>query len=179
LMHVLVEDPNRSGLSETPQRLADAWCFWLSGYEQKSEDILKQFDDGAEHYDEMIFQAGINFYSHCEHHLTPFFGVVHIGYLPNKRIVGLSKLARIVEIYARRLQVQERLTTQIASALELLEPIGVGVVVQARHLCIESRGIQKPGTITTTSALRGAIKTHEQARSEFLSFVQASSWSGK
>jgi GTP cyclohydrolase IA len=171
---------SRGGVIETPKRMAKAWAFWTSGYSLCPADVLKQFDDGAENYDAMVVQQGIPFYSHCEHHMAPFFGVVHIGYLPDKRIVGLSKLARVVNIFARRLQVQERLTTEIAQALdEGLKPLGVGVVVEARHLCIESRGVEKPGTITRTSALRGQIHNHAGARAEFLSFVNTNRWDGR
>jgi GTP cyclohydrolase IA len=171
---------DRPGIVETPDRVAKAWAFWTSGYRQCPADVLKQFKDGAERYDTMVLQQGITFYSHCEHHMAPFFGVVHIGYLPAKHIVGLSKLSRVVNIFARRLQVQERLTTDIANALQTgLSPLGVGVVVEARHLCIESRGVEKPGTITRTSALLGQLKDHQQARSEFLTFVNTNRWDGR
>ena len=166
------EDPNRDGLRETPRRMCAAWKFWTSGYEQDPKDILKAFADGAEHYNELVFQASIPVYSMCEHHLAPFFGVAHIGYLPNGRVVGLSKLARLVECFARRLQVQERLTQQIAAAmLEHLQPRGVGVVLRCRHLCIESRGVQRPGTVTHTSALLGEFRADHKLREEFLHFV--------
>jgi GTP cyclohydrolase I len=173
IMTVLGEQPHlRPGLSETPARAAKAWRFWTSGYDQKPEDVLKSFEDGAEYYDEMVVQLSIPVFSHCEHHLAPIFGVAHIGYLPHGKIVGLSKLSRVVDIFARRLQVQERLTRQIADCLQAhLQPLGVGVVLQCRHLCMESRGIQRMGTVTTTSALLGALKDHSGARSEFLALV--------
>lgn len=161
---------SRSGTEETPIRMAKALMDMTSGYDERPEDVLKTFEDGAEHYDQMVFQGSIPFYSLCEHHVVPFFGVAHIGYIPSGRIAGLSKLARLVELFAKRLQVQERLTSQIANALnENLKPVGVGVVIKARHMCMESRGVKKPGTITYTSALLGAIR--EEARGEFMHFV--------
>ncbi len=166
------ENPDRAGLRETPRRMAAAWQFWLSGYREDPASVLKCFEDGAEQYDELVFQGDVPFFSVCEHHAAPFFGLVHLGYVPDKRIVGLSKLARVVEIYARRLQVQERLVGQIADALMVhVGPKGVGVTIQARHLCLESRGIQKLGTVTTTTALRGVIKTNEQTRAEYMMLV--------
>lgn len=168
------EDPDRGGLQETPERVTKAWKFWTSGYGQNPADVLKTFDDGAEGYDELICQGNIPVYSCCEHHMAPFFGVAHIGYIPDKRIVGLSKLSRVTDIFARRLQVQERLTQQIAHSLEEhLKPKAVGVVLRCRHMCMESRGIQRSGTITYTSALLGSFKTHGDARSEFLRFVES------
>lgn len=172
MLHGMGEDPSREGLKETPNRVAKAWREWTSGYGQDPAHILKTFEDGAEKVDELVFVGNIDFYSHCEHHLAPFFGKVHIAYIPTGRVVGLSKLARLVEIYARRLQVQERMTQQIANALvDNLRPLGVAVIVRARHLCIESRGIQKPGTLTITSALLGAFKDQAPARMEFLTLV--------
>jgi GTP cyclohydrolase I len=176
LLHCLEEDERREGLNKTPDRVAKAWETWTSGYNQSPADILTTFSDGAENYDEMVFLGGIQVYSTCEHHMVPFFGVAHVGYIPNGRIVGLSKLPRLVEVFARRLTVQERICAQTADALMLhLQPVGVGVVLQCRHLCMESRGIQKPGTITVTSALRGCIKEHHGARAEFLTMVQTAS----
>lgn len=162
----------REGLRETPDRFAKAWEFLTSGYDQDPEQVLKSFEDGSERYDEMVFQGAVPVWSMCEHHMLPFWGVAHIGYIPNGKIVGLSKFSRLVDIFARRLQVQERLTAQIADALdEHLKPKGVGVVLRCRHGCMESRGIQKSGTVTFTSALRGGLKTAE-ARAEFLKFVE-------
>lgn len=166
-------DPNpaRAGLHETPERAARAWGDWVRGYDQDPFDVLKQFEDGAA--DGMVFQGMIPFYSHCEHHLAPFFGYAHIGYLPSGKIVGLSKLSRVVDIFARRLQVQERLGAQIVDTLEKgLKPLGVGVVLQARHLCMESRGVQRTGVYTITSALRGAFKNAPEVREEFMGFVR-------
>lgn len=165
-------EPDREGLRETPKRVAEAFAFWTSGYGQDPAEVLKSFEDGASNYDEMVFQGGIPVWSLCEHHMAPFFGVAHIGYLPDKKIVGLSKLHRLVEVFARRLQVQERLTTQIADALEEnLKPQGVAVVLQCRHSCMESRGVRIAGAVTQTSAIRGAIKDEPEARAEFYTFV--------
>lgn len=162
----------RPGLKETPKRWAAAMGFLTSGYGQDPGKVLKSFDDGAEHYDEMVFQGGIPLFSLCEHHVAPFFGVAHIGYIPSGKIVGLSKLARVADIFARRLQVQERLTQQIAHALqEHLQPKAVGVVLRCRHLCMESRGVQKIGTLTHTSSLHGAFQESARARQEFMQFV--------
>lgn len=172
LLHIIGENPMREGLLETPKRFLSAWKDMTQGYEQKPEDVLKAFEDGGEGYDELVFQSNIPLYSSCEHHLLPFFGVAHIAYMPDKRIVGLSKLTRLVDIFAKRLQVQERLGCQIADALHKhLGCKGVGVVIQARHMCMESRGVQKVGTVTMTSALRGSIKHSPELRSEFMSLV--------
>lgn len=175
LLQFVGEDPTRGGLQETPKRFLKAWQFWTSGYGVKDEDIgtiLKAFEDGADKCDEMVVQTNIPVYSQCEHHLAPFFGVAHIAYIPNGKIVGLSKMSRLVEVYARRLQVQERLTNQIADALvKHLNPVGVGVVLQCRHMCMESRGIQQQGTSTTTSALRGAMREQQATRDEFMRLI--------
>lgn len=168
-----VPDYDREGLAETPFRVHEAYKFWLSGYKQDPATVFKVFEDGGAGYDQMVTVGGIAVYSLCEHHLTPFFGVAHIGYIPSGKIVGLSKIARLVEVFARRLQVQERLSTELADCMEKhLEPLGVGVVLRCRHLCMESRGVQKPGAITITSALRGVLKTEPDARAEFLEFVK-------
>lgn len=175
LLAQLGEDPTREGLAETPSRVARAWAEWTSGYAQRPEDILKCFEDGSENYDEMVFQGNIPFYSHCEHHLAPFFGTAHVAYIPDGRVVGLSKLTRLVDVFAHRLQVQERLTRQIAEALdENLHPLGVAVVVRARHFCMESRGVRKVGTHTTTSALLGVFRDKPEVRAEFLSLARMS-----
>jgi GTP cyclohydrolase IA len=164
---------DREGLVETPKRVVKAWNEWTAGYEQDPIQVLKAFEDGAQNYDEMVVLTDIPVYSTCEHHLAPFWGVAHIAYIPKGKVVGLSKFARLVDVFARRLQVQERLTVQIADAImEGLEPEGVGVALQCRHMCMESRGIQRRGTVTTTSALRGGLKTDASARSEFLSLVK-------
>lgn len=169
------KDANRPGLAETPARVAKAWLTqWGAGYLQSPEDVLKVFEDGAEGVNELVLVDNIPVYTHCEHHLAPFFGVAHIGYIPNKRIVGLSKFKRLVDVFACRLQVQERLTVQIADAIQqYLDPIGVGVVITCRHMCMESRGVRTKGSTTTTSALRGALFEDPRARSEFMSLVNA------
>jgi GTP cyclohydrolase I len=169
LLSGIGEDPQRGGLHETPERVARAWAFWCSGYDQDPNEILKCFDDGGGDYDEMVIVKEIPVYSHCEHHLAAIFGTATVAYVPDGRIVGLSKLSRLVDVFARRLQVQERLTTQIADALidSDLKPRGVGVMLRCRHLCMESRGVQRAGALTVTTALRGVMKTGEP-REEFL-----------
>lgn len=172
LLQFMGEDPERGGLLETPSRVAKAWRFWTSGYGKKPEDVLKCFEDGADRVDEMVVVRDIPFYSHCEHHLAPFFGTATVAYVPNGKIVGLSKLSRLVDIYARRLQVQERLTNQVADALaDVLGARGAGVIVRARHMCMESRGVCQQGHSTVTSALRGALLDTEP-RAEFLSLAK-------
>lgn len=169
LIEEVCPDANRSGLTETPARVAKAWEFWTSGYQRNAADILKTFEDGAEQCDEMVCVKDIPIYSQCEHHLASIFGTVSIAYIPDGRIVGLSKLSRLADMFARRLQVQERMSNQIADALvEHLRPKGVGVLMKCRHMCMESRGVSQQGHVTITSALRGAIKDQAQARAEFL-----------
>lgn len=172
ILQFIGEDPKRGGLLDTPRRVVKAWAHWAGGYNADIKSILKCFEDGADGCDEMIVVKDIPFYTHCEHHMAPFFGTATVAYVPNGRIVGLSKLSRVVDAFARRLQVQERLTNQIADALqEHLAPLGVGVVITARHLCMESRGIEKQGSQTITSALRGVMRTSSSARSEFLALA--------
>lgn len=167
------EDPDRQGLAETPERVNKAWSQWASGYRQDASEILKVFEDGAQHYNELIIVRDIPVYSHCEHHLAPFFGVAHIGYLPAGKIVGLSKFTRLVEAFARRLQVQERLTQQVANAImEHLQPQAVGVILRCRHLCMESRGIKSTGQHTVTSAMLGALEQNFAMRTEFLTLCR-------
>jgi GTP cyclohydrolase I len=169
LLNFIGEDPNRGGLFETPERVARAMRYWFGGYDINPDAILKEFADGGENYDEMGSVVNIPFYSHCEHHMAPFFGTATISYIPNGRIVGLSKLSRLLDVYARRLQVQERMTTQVAQKLhDVLKPRGVGVSVRARHLCMESRGICKQGHETVTTCLLGVFK-EQTVRQEFLS----------
>lgn len=159
----------RPGLEETPERVAKAWEFWTRGYREDPAKILKVFEDGGEAYDQMVVVADIPVYSKCEHHLADIFGRASVAYIPNGRIVGLSKLSRLVDCFARRLQVQERMTQQIADALwDHLKPKGVGVVIKARHMCMESRGICQQGHHTVTSALHGAIRDEPETRAEFL-----------
>ena len=173
LLQYVGDDPAREGLLETPHRVAKAWRHWCGGYGKDPKAILKVFEDGAEKHDQMVTVRDIPIYSHCEHHLAPIFGTVTISYIPNGKIVGLSKLSRLADMYARRLQVQERLTDQIADALfEHLEAKGVGVVIKARHMCMESRGICQQGHHTVTTALRGAMKDEPDTRAEFLRLAQ-------
>jgi len=165
------ENPEREGLLETPKRVAKAWKEMLNGYDAPDDDeILKVFEDGAVGYDEMIVVSGIKVQSFCEHHMIPFFGTAKVAYIPNGKIVGLSKINRIVDKYMRRLQVQERLTVQIADALqEALSPLGVAVMIEANHLCVCYRGIKDINSITKTTALRGLFKIDSATRTEFLS----------
>jgi GTP cyclohydrolase IA len=172
LLTYIGEDPAREGLLETPNRFLKAWREYTRGYLEKPEDVLKSFEDGAERVDEMVIVRDIPVYSLCEHHLAPFFGKAYVGYIPDQRILGLSKISRLVEVFARRLQVQERLTNQIADALDThLQPLGVAVVIECRHMCMESRGVRHTGTATVTSALRGIIKKDADSRREFLSLI--------
>jgi GTP cyclohydrolase I len=164
-----VSAPLREGLLDTPNRVAKAFSHWFSGYDVDIASLLKVFEDGAENYDEMVIVKDIPIYSKCEHHMADIFGTATIAYIPNGKIVGLSKLSRLADAFARRLQVQERLTSQIAGALEEhLQPLGVGVIIKARHMCMESRGICQQGHQTITSALRGALKEDATARQEFM-----------
>jgi GTP cyclohydrolase I len=168
------EDPNREGLQQTPERFEKAFRFLTSGYNMDAEKIL----NGAMFsvcYDEMVVVKDIEVYSLCEHHLLPFFGKCHVAYLPNKKVVGLSKIARLVNMYARRLQIQERLTNQIARTIEeQLSPQGVGVIVEARHLCMAMRGVEKQNSLAVTSAMLGAFRDNKETRDEFLSLVKGS-----
>lgn len=167
------ENPERTGLLETPRRVQKAWRDWTCGYGQDAASILKVFEDGAEEYNELIVVRNIPVYSHCEHHLAPFFGTATIGYLPDGKIVGLSKLTRLVDCFARRLQVQERLTTQIAeSMMEHLQPKAAGVVITCRHMCMESRGIRSIGEETVTSAMLGELQPNLALRTEFLALAR-------
>ncbi len=167
------ENPDRPGLVETPARVAKAWQHWTSGYRQNPVEVMKAFEDGAEDYNELIVVRNIPVYSHCEHHLAPFFGKATVGYMPNGKIVGLSKLTRLVECFTKRLQVQERLTMQVANALmEILEPRAAGVVVRCRHLCMESRGIRTTGEETVTSAMLGELQSNLAMRTEFLDLAR-------
>lgn len=173
LLQFVGEDAAREGLLETPARVVKAWQHWCSGYGKNAADILKVFEDGAEKHDQMVTVADIPIYSHCEHHLAPIFGTATISYIPNGKIVGLSKLSRLADMFARRLQVQERLTDQIADALyEHLKPLGCGVVIKARHMCMESRGVCQQGHHTITTALRGVLKDDASARAEFLALAR-------
>jgi len=166
------DDAMREGLAETPARLASAFDEWFSGYGVVAADVLKTFTDGAEATDEMVVLTDVPVYSHCEHHVAPIFGVAHVAYIPNGKIVGLSKIKRLVDVFAKRLQVQERLTSDIATALKTeLGAHGVAVMLQCRHLCMESRGIHARGIVTTTSSLHGTFKDERECRAEFMSIV--------
>ena len=168
ILESIGEDPTREGVLKTPQRAAKALQFLMQGYHQNIDEILNGaiFD---EEYDEMVIVKDIEFYSLCEHHLLPFFGRCHVGYIPCKKIVGLSKIPRIVDMFARRLQVQERLTRQIAEALqEVLNPAGVAVVMEAQHLCVMIRGVQKQHTQTMTNVMIGAFRDENSTRAEFM-----------
>jgi GTP cyclohydrolase I len=168
LLKEIGEDPTREGLEKTPARVAKAWEYLTSGYKQNVHEVLNEALF-TEEYDEMVVVKDIDLYSLCEHHLLPFVGKCHIAYMPSRKIVGLSKLPRLVEMFARRLQVQERLTEQIAEAIcDVLEPRGVGVVVEAYHLCMMMRGVQKQNSRTLTSALRGVFRDDQRTRDEFL-----------
>ena len=168
----LGEDPSREGLLRTPERSEKALRFLLSGHGQSIEQIVNGALFNVK-TDEMVIVKDIEFYSLCEHHLLPFFGKMHVAYLPNSRVIGLSKIPRIVDVFARRLQVQERLTQEVADAIEeICEPRGVGVICEARHFCMMMRGVEKQNSSTTTSAMRGAFKRGRETRQEFLSLVQ-------
>ena len=174
ILQYMGEDPEREGLLKTPARVARAFEYLTKGYDQDPKEVI----NGAmftEDYQEMILVKDIDFFSLCEHHILPFFGRAHVAYIPKNRIVGLSKVARLVEVFARRLQVQERLTTQIANTLmEELDPLGVGVIIRAEHLCMRMRGVEKQNSIVTTSAMLGAFRTHQETREEFIILVNGS-----
>ncbi|MFN4110884.1 MAG: GTP cyclohydrolase I FolE [Ignavibacteria bacterium] len=174
LLFEIGENPDREGLIKTPERVAKAFEFLTRGYHQEIHEIMNKAIF-TEKYDEMVIVKDIDFYSMCEHHLLPFFGKAHIAYIPNGKIIGLSKIPRLVEIFARRLQVQERLTQQIADTLnEYLKPDGVGVVIEAMHMCMMMRGVEKQNSIATTSAMHGSFKEDERTRSEFLTLIKSS-----
>ncbi|MFM7728675.1 MAG: GTP cyclohydrolase I FolE [Flavobacteriales bacterium] len=171
ILEQLGEDPSRQGLLKTPERVAKAYSFITQGYEQDARKILRSamFD---EDYSEMVLVKDIELYSLCEHHMLPFFGKAHIAYIPNGKIVGLSKLPRIVDVFARRLQVQERLTIEIRDAIqETLDPTGVAVVIEAQHFCMQMRGVSKQNSVTTTSAFSGAFLEDIKTRKEFISLI--------
>ncbi len=172
LLEYIGEDPSREGLRETPDRVIRSFAEIYGGYNRDPTSVFKTFRDGSERVDEMVVQRNIPFFSNCEHHMLPFFGVAHIAYVPDEEIIGLSKFARLVEVFARRLQVQERITTQIADSLmQHLKPKGAACVIEASHLCMVQRGVKKHLSDTTTSALRGVF-LEGPTRSEFLRFIQ-------
>jgi GTP cyclohydrolase IA len=167
------EDPNREGLRKTPERFEKALKFLTSGYNQSVETVLNGATFSV-HYDEMVVVKDIEFFSLCEHHLLPFFGKAHVAYLPSKRVLGLSKIARLVNMFARRLQIQERMTQQIAQSIEeKISPEGVGVIIEARHLCMQMRGVEKQHGQAVTSAMLGSFRHNKQTRDEFLSLVRS------
>src|SRR6202047_3577213 len=174
MLALIGEDPNREGLRRTPERFEKAFRYLTSGYRQDPDKLL----NGAMFsvcYDNMVVVKDIELYSLCEHHLLPFFGKCHVAYIPNRKVVGLSKIARLVNMYARRLQIQERLTSQVATAVEnKLSPQGVGVIIEARHLCMVMRGVEKQNSIAVSSAMLGAFRENKQTRDEFLSLVHGS-----
>jgi len=166
------DDPSREGLAETPARVAKAFEEWFSGYSQDPEEYLTRTFEEIEGYDDMVILRDIRFESHCEHHLAPIIGRVHVGYLPTRRVVGISKLARVVEAYSRRLQVQEKMNAQIANTIEkVLQPKGVAVVIEAAHQCMTTRGVHKPGVTMVTSTMLGAFRDNSDTRREFLNII--------
>jgi len=166
------EDPNRDGLKETPARVVRALDEFFSGYRQDPVDILQKTFEEIEGYDEMIVLRGVRFESHCEHHMAPIIGQAWVAYVPNGRVVGISKLARIVDVYAKRMQIQEKLTAQIANTIdEVLKPQGVGVIVKASHHCMTTRGVHKPGSDLVTSRMLGCFRDNPATRQEFLSMA--------
>ena len=172
LLGLIGEDSTRQGLIKTPKRVAESWKFLSQGYHQNLDEIINEaiFDESAK---DMIIVKDIEFYSLCEHHLIPFYGKAHVGYIPNGKIIGLSKIPRIIDFYARRLQVQERLTNQIATCIQdLLNPKGVAVVMEGRHFCMLMRGVQKQNSIASTSSMLGAFKDKSTTRNEFLKLVE-------
>jgi GTP cyclohydrolase I len=173
IIKLVGEDNNREGLRKTPERFEKALKFLTSGYHQNADHVLNGATFSVS-YDEMVVVKDIEFFSLCEHHLLPFFGKCHVAYLPNKRVLGLSKVARLVNMFARRLQIQERLTIQIAEAIqEKISPEGVGVIIEARHLCMQMRGVEKQHGQAVTSAMLGGFRHNKQTRDEFLSLARA------
>ena len=166
------DDPTREGLIETPKRVVKAYEQFFEGYDLDPEEILRKTFEEVEGYDEMVIVKDIRLESHCEHHIVPILGKAHIGYIPNNRVVGISKLARIVDVFGKRLQTQETMTSQIANVIQkVLDPKGVAVVIDASHLCMTTRGVHKPESSTVTSAMKGIFKENAVTRNEFLSFV--------
>jgi GTP cyclohydrolase IA len=174
ILQSIGEDPDRQGLLNTPSRVAKMYEFVTSGYHQNAKEILNNACFDVD-YDEMVVVANIEYYSLCEHHMLPFFGVVHVGYIPNKKVVGLSKIPRIVEMFARRLQVQENMTKEIAETIaEIINPKGVGVVVEGQHMCMMMRGVQKDRAKMVTSTLLGEFRDDQKTRDEFLQLIRSS-----
>lgn len=173
IIKLLGEDPGREGLRKTPERYEKALKFLTNGYLQNADNVLNGATFSVS-YDEMVVVKDIEFFSLCEHHLLPFFGKCHVAYLPNKRVIGLSKVARLVNMFARRLQIQERLTSQVAEAIqEKISPEGVGVIIEARHLCMQMRGVEKQHGQAVTSAMLGGFRHNKQTRDEFLALIRS------
>ncbi len=166
------DDVNRDGLLDTPARVVRAWEDWFAGYNEDPQEMLARTFEEMEGYDEMILLRDIRFESHCEHHIAPIIGKAHVAYIPDKRVVGISKLARVVEVYAKRLQIQEKMTAQVANTLwDVLKPRGVAVVLEAAHECMSTRGVYKPEISTVTSRMLGAFRDSEATRREFLAII--------
>ena len=166
------DDPAREGLRETPRRVVNAYTEWFAGYKDDPEEFLARTFSETEGYDEMVVLTDIRFESHCEHHMAPIIGRAHVAYLPDRRVVGISKLARLIEVYSRRLQIQEKMTAQIANALDrVLQPKGAAVIVEATHHCMTTRGVHKPGVTMVTSRMLGAFRNDQATRREFLAMV--------
>ena len=176
ILEQMGEDPGREGLLKTPHRVARAFEYLTKGYAQDPKEVITQAMFTEDDYEEMVLVRDIDFYSMCEHHILPFFGKANVAYIPRHHIVGLSKIPRLVEVFSRRLQVQERLTTQIANTImEELNPLGVGVIIRAEHLCMRMRGVEKQNSIVTTSAMLGAFREQQATREEFMTLVNGSS----
>jgi len=174
ILKCIGENPNREGLIDTPKRVKKAWEFMCSGYNQDAKEIIQSALFTSTN-DQMIIVKDIEFYSHCEHHMLPMIGKAYVAYIPNGKVIGLSKIPRVVDVFARRLQIQEQLTEQIADAInEAISPLGVAVVIDARHMCMEMRGVQKICSTTVTSALRGIFKKEKKTKDEFLSIISSS-----
>ena len=168
------DDPTREGLVGTPDRVVRSYKEFFSGYEEDPAEILSRTFEESDGYDEMITLTNIRLESYCEHHIVPIIGVAHIGYIPNERVVGISKLARVMQVFAKRLQIQEKLTSQIANTIqEVLQPVGVGVVIEAAHQCMTTRGVGKPGVQMVTSRMLGAFRDNQDTRNEFLSLIRS------
>jgi GTP cyclohydrolase I len=166
------DDPNREGLLDTPRRVVDSYSDFFSGYKEDPADILRRTFEETDGYDEMVLLRDIRFESHCEHHMAPIIGRAHVAYLPHQRVVGISKLARLVDLFARRLQIQEKMTSQIANAIQdVLMPKGVAVIIEASHQCMTTRGVHKPGVLMTTSKMLGAFRENDATRRELLGMV--------
>jgi len=167
------DDPTREGLADTPKRVVKAYSEWFAGYGKDPKEVLSRTFSESNGYDEIILLSNIDFQSHCEHHMVPIIGVAHVGYLPKDKVVGISKLARIVELYSKRFQIQEKMTRQIADAIaETLDPLGVAVVIEAKHHCMTTRGVRKSNVVMTTSAMYGRFRKNPETRAEFLALVE-------